>query len=187
MTTLTTPFRSILNGLKAVIAQIASKDRPRAIFLITIHTHLNRTIQRFEKLVAHWRANTLPKQRHRPNQTPRPNTTPRLPSGHAWMLRHVDHSDFRAYASQLNHFLTTPDAAKLLAEVPRAARILRPLSRALGLHFPGDPPPRPPKPPPVPKPPLNPWLALPPALPPIGIVVLRPLDLPIPPAFSKRR
>jgi hypothetical protein len=168
MSALATTFRTILHGLKAVIARIAANDRPRTAFLVGIYGHLSRTVSRFEALVAHWRANTLPKQRHRPGRTPRLRATPKRPTGKSWMLRHVDHSDFRAHASQLQHFLTTEDCRKLLAEVPRAARILRPLARALGLLMPGDPLPPPPKPPITPDPP---WFA-PPALPEICIKVI---------------
>ena len=61
MTTLATHFRTILSGLQVVIGIVAAKDRARDAFLARIHHHLNRTIQRFEKLVAHWRNNSLPK------------------------------------------------------------------------------------------------------------------------------
>jgi hypothetical protein len=146
MSPLATRFREILSGLLAFIATVAAKERPRTEFLVRVHGHLNRTIQRFEKLVAHWRNNTLPKQRHRPGQKPRANRPPSLPTGHAWLQR--DLNDYRANGSayQLELFLATPECAQLLAEVPRATRILRPLARALGLQMPGDPPPKPPKP-----------------------------------------
>ncbi len=140
-------FRAILTGLMAVIAQIAAHDRPRAPFLIRVSNHLNRTIQRFEALVHRWRNNSLPKPgKPRPGRPQHPRATPRLPSGRAWLLRHVDHHNARASASQLQHFLASPDCAALLAQVPRAARLLRPLVKSLGLSMPGDPPPPPPKP-----------------------------------------
>ena len=147
MTTLATHFRAILSGLLAVIAPIAAKERTRTAFLVRIWTHLARTIQRFEKLVAHWRAGTLPKPgKPRPGRPTRPRTTPRLPTGHAWLVRAVDHYNARAHASQLQHFLATPECMAFLAEVPRANRILRPLTKSLGIQMPGDPPPPMPKP-----------------------------------------
>jgi hypothetical protein len=171
MSALATTFGTILNGLKAVIAELAAKDRPRTQFLVQIWTRLNTTIQRFEKLVTHWRNNTLPRQRKRAPRPGRPSTTPSLPAGKRWILNHVDHVNARAHASQLQHFLTSEACVAFLAEVPRAGRILRPLARSLGLQMPGDPPPPPPKPAPTPKPAKNVWLTLPQPLPSIGITV----------------
>ncbi len=66
MNTLATPFRTILKGLQAVIGIVLTKERHREPILTRIYLHLNRTLARFEKLVANWQNNTLPKQRHRP-------------------------------------------------------------------------------------------------------------------------
>ncbi len=185
MTTLATTFRAILSGLQAVIAQIAYNDRPRGQFLVQIWTRLSRTIQRFEKLVTNWRNNTLPKQgKPRPGRPARPKRTPGLPTGRSWILRHVDHYNARAYASQLQAFLTSEECVAFLAEVPRATRILRPLAKSLGLQMHGDPPPPPPKAAPPPKPAKNPWLALPPAL---GVPVRCPAPHPRPLQFSIAR
>jgi hypothetical protein len=181
MNPLATLFRTILTGLNAVIAQIANKNRTKTDFLITIHRHLNCTIQRFEKLVAHWQAGTLPKQRTRPGRKSHPRTTPRLPTRRHWLTNELASTEANGRAYQLQLFLASEDCQKLLAEVPRAARILRPLTRALGLHFPGDPPLPLPKPAPKPK---NPWLALPPI---VGIVIHRDPPDPYPPIYSKAR
>lgn len=160
MTTRILPFRAILVGLLALIAQVAAQDRARAPFLGRAITYLNRRLQRLEALLAHWRANTLPRPCNpRPGRPRYPSTAPRFPEGHAWLLRAVDHHNARASASQLQHLLATPDCAEFLAAIPRAARILRPLARALGLQMPGDPPPKPPKPArPAPRPRPLPWL-----------------------------
>ena len=156
MTTLATTFRAILSGLQAVIGIVAAKNPARDQILGRIYVHLNRTIQRFEKLVAHWRNNTLPKPRVSRPSPARPQPTPILPterrpiwrllSGRAWLIRNVDHYNFRGHASQLQHFLASPECVAFLAEVPRAGRILRPLARSLGIQMPGDPPPPAPKP-----------------------------------------
>ena len=156
MTTLAAPFRSILTGLMAVIGRVAVRDPARMPLYFRIHTYLNRTIQRFEALVNHWRNNTLPKQRHRVSAPRRRPAMPRLPAGQAWLLRRVDHYDARGRASQLHAFLASPDCMALLAQVPRAARLLRPLAKSLGLALPGDPPPPEPKPAKSAKPPLPP-------------------------------
>jgi hypothetical protein len=165
MTDFATRFRTILSGLMAFIATVAAKDRPRADFLVRIHHHLNRTIQRFERLATHWRNNTLPKQRSRPGRPARPQAAPRLPTGKAWLQRALNHYLANGHAAQLQHFLTTEDCQRFLAEVPRALRILRPLARSLGLLMPGDPPPPPPKSSFTPDPP-GPW-----PVPALGIVV----------------
>ena len=161
MTTLATQFRTILAGLQAVIGIIAAKNPPHLPLLTQIYFHLNRTIQRFERLVTHWRNNTLPKQRQRAPRPARPRTTPRLPAGRAWLIRNVDHYNARGHALQLQHFLATPECIAFLAEVPRAGKILRPLARSLGIQMPGDPPPPLPKPARPPKPAKTPFLPLP--------------------------
>ncbi len=186
MTILATHFRAILAGLQVVIGIVAANDRARLAFLACIHNHLNRTMVRFEKLVAHWRNNTLPKPgKPRPGRAQRPQTTPRLPNSKSWLLRSVDHYNFRGHASQLQHFLASPECAAFLAEVPRAGRILRPLARSLALQMPGDPPPpmpKPPKPKPsvTPKPGPMPWLARLPAPQPQPRVQRRPIFLKTP-------
>ncbi len=146
MTDLATPFRTILKGLLAVIGIVARKEPHRDAFLARIYFHLNRTIQRFEKLVTHWRNSTLPRQRQRAPRPARTRSNPRLPTGRAWLIRNVDHYNFRGHASQLQHFLATPECVAFLTEVPRAASILRPLAKSLGIQMPGDPPPPNPKP-----------------------------------------
>ena len=179
MTTLATIFRAILTDLQKVIAPIAAKDRTQ--FLVRIYYHLSRTIQRFEKLVTHWRNNSLPRQRSRPSRPSHARITPAFPTGYAWLVRGVDHYNARAHASQLQYFLASPECAQFLAEVPRAGRILRPLARSLGIQMPGDPLPPMPKPAPPPKPAKNPWFLLPPAP-----VAVERRD-PYPPIFSKAR
>ena len=188
MTTLATHFRAILSGLQVVIGIVAANDRARLAFLACIHNHLNRTMVRFEKLVAHWRNNTLPKPgKPRPGRAQRPQTTPRLPNSKSWLLRSVDHYNFRGHASQLQHFLASPECAAFLAEVPRAGRILRPLAKSLGIQMPGDPPRPYPKPAPKPKPAKNPFLSLPSLPEPVALTVERPNRNFYPPQFSKAR
>ena len=186
MTSPATLFRAILSGLMAVIATIAGKDRTRTEFLVRVHGHLNRTIQRFERLVAHWRNNTLPKLgKPRPGRPAHPQTTPRLPTGKLWLVRALNSYVANGHTAHLQHFLATPECAQFLAEVPRATRILRPLARALGLQMPGDPPPPAPKPSFTPDQPPTPWSLLP-ADQRIGVRVIT-ADDPNHPNFSKAR
>ena len=182
MTTLATHVRTILSGLQAVIGIVANKEPARDLLLARIYYHLNRTIQRFEKLVAHWRAGTLPKQcKPRPGRPSHPRATPRFPTGYAWLIRSVDDSNARGQANYLEHVLASPEFIQFLAEVPRANRILRPLAKSLGIQMPGDPPP------PMPKPAKNPWLSLPSLPEPVALTVERPNPNFYPPQFSKAR
>ena len=183
-----TIFRTILSGLQVVIGIVATKEPARDPLLARIYNHLNRTMVRFEKLVTHWRNNTLPKPgKPRPGRPARPQTTPRLPTSYAWLIRNVDHYNFRGHASQLQHFLASPECAAFLAEVPRAGRILRPLAKSLALQMPGDPPPPMPTPAAPPKPAKNPWLSLPSLPEPVALTVERPNRNFYPPQFSKAR
>ena len=189
MSSLPTLFRAILTSLWAVIAPIAAKNPAKTALLIRIANHLNRTIQRFETLFARWQTNTLPKLRPTKPHPDRPHTartTPRLPRGPAWILRHVDHYNARGCASQLQHLLHAEDMAAFLAAVPRAARLLRPLAKSLGLHMPGDPPPPLPKPARPPRPAhLNPPPTNPP--PPPAPARIAPAHIALPFGFSKAR
>jgi hypothetical protein len=183
MTTLATRFRAILAGIQTVIGTLIPKNLPREPMLARIYHHLSRTIGRWESLVAHWRNNTLPKpRRSRPGRPACPRAAPRLPNGASWLIRTLDDFTARGHASQLEHFLTTAECAAFLAEVPRANRILRPLTRSLGIRMPGAPPPPPPKPA---RPPKNPWLALPPV--PVIVTAERRHPDYLPLNFSKAR
>ena len=160
MTDLATSFRDILKGLQVVIGIVVTQDRHREPLLAKIFHHLSRTIQRWEKLVANWRNGTLPKPRTRVPRASARRTAPALPSGQSWLIRNVDHYNARAHASQLEHFLRSDECVAFLAAVPRAARILRPLTKSLGILMPGASPP-----PPIskrPRPHKHRWLALPP-------------------------
>ena len=170
MSFLATTFRAILAGLQSVIAPISARDRARTDFFVRAANRINRTIQRFESLVARWQSGTLPN----PRTTPRPRRAtraepgaPRLPRGKAWLVRALAHHDGYGRASQLAHFLATPEAAAFLVAVPRAGRLLRPLCNALGITPPDVIAPPPPAHPPPARPP-RPAVPRPPRAPPPG-------------------
>ena len=56
-------FTLILAGLRAVIAVAAARDRTQAAFWVALHTRIGRMGQRLERLIARWRAGTLPAPR----------------------------------------------------------------------------------------------------------------------------
>ena len=146
MTPLTTPFRTILDGLKVTLGLIAHRDaRVRALLTLAWY-RIHRTINRFERLVALWQTGKLPKPRPRAPRAKRPTPAtpaPRLPSGQAWLVRRLQDHHVNTRASQLQHFLAnTPELQDFLAAAPQANRLLRPLCRMLGLAPPVPLPPR---------------------------------------------
>ena len=126
----------IVAGLAALVAKRFLHDPHLVLLIVPLWTRLTRTARRFERLMARLAANRLSKPRppkpHRPTpDTPRPATP--FPTGHAWLIRALPH-EAAAYAGQLDALLAEPGTADLLAACPAAARILRPLSRMLGLR-----------------------------------------------------
>ncbi len=147
MSLLTTPFRTILDGLKVTLGLIAHRDaRVRALLTLTWY-RIHRTINRFERLVTLWQSGKLPKPRPRAARAKRPAPTtpkPRLPSGQAWLVRRLQDHHVNTRASQLQHFLAnTEELQDFLAAAPQANRLLRPLCRMLGVPPPVPLPPRP--------------------------------------------
>jgi hypothetical protein len=111
-----------------------------------------------ERLIARWRAGTLPKPRlPRAGQSRKASPKPTLPTAPAWLVARVGYTA-AGFGSQLQHALSDPDLAAFLAAAPQAGRLFRPLYRMLGIEPPAplrrQPRPRParPKPPPKPKP-----------------------------------
>jgi hypothetical protein len=138
----------IFSGLAAIIAQAFGRG-PRAPLQITLWTYINHTARRFARLMAHIEAGTLRPTKPRPMRTNTERTTPRtrLPQRRMWLVAEIG---WRAAgcAHQLEHLLTRPDIATLIATTPRAQRLLRPLAHMLGLTLPCLPPhPRTRKPP----------------------------------------
>ena len=97
---------------------------------------LQRSAARIAVLYAQWRAGTLQPPRiraPRPKSAPRP-PAPRLPRAHAWANRRA--RELAAPAGMLHMLLQEQDGRDFLAAVPRAARLVRPLCRALGVDQP---------------------------------------------------
>ena len=118
---------------------------PTEIWILLIH-RVERLSRRFRRLVECWRTGTLPVPRpaRAPRATPRARTAPpalRLPRERGWINRRIAESG--PCAGDLLMLLQQSDLPRLVAEVPRAGRLLRPLCHALALDLPA-------------------WLALPP-------------------------
>ncbi len=137
----------ILRGLCALIAARfrLPKVAPHTCALCSC---LNRLAQRFTRLMDRLAQGPLPPPRKRAPrpETPRPETPRpqaprprhRLPTGTLWLIRAIP-NEAACYASQINHLLAQPGMADLIAATPRAARLLRPLVRLLGIDMPGAP------------------------------------------------
>ena len=115
--------------------------------------HVERVARRFQALHAAWQAGTLQPPRPR-TSTPRPKTPdapatpsprpPRFPRAKGWVLKRAHEA---AQAAGMLHMMLqeAPDIRAFATEVPRAARLLRPLCVALAVEQPGwlQLPPRP--------------------------------------------
>jgi hypothetical protein len=91
---------------------------------------LQRMTARFASVVKRAEAGTPPRQsspRVRPS-----GPRERLPGGFAWLVRLVPEA--AGYGGQLQHLLSDPEVAAMLAAMPGAGRVLRPLCRMLGVE-----------------------------------------------------
>ena len=114
---------------------------------------LQRLNNRLTRLYDRWQANTLPKPRPTPTKRPASVRTPppqipqlpapgmplveaplRLPRGRGWIIRRIPESGPSAGA--LHDLLQTADIQDFVQAAPQAARLLRPLCRALGVDQP---------------------------------------------------
>jgi HAMP domain-containing protein len=158
-----------LGGLASAVAAHLYRIPLLAALTVPVWTRINRARHRLERLLTQLAAGKLPQlRRAKPHQpgtrapeaaapepaAPEPPAHPPLPRRWAWLIEAVGYHA-AGYASQLQHLLADPAMAEVLATVPAAGRIVRPLLRMLGL--PADLVPRPPgaapaRPPPRPKP-----------------------------------
>ena len=98
---------------------------------------VQRVAARVHVLHEQWRAGTLkptrPRTARAKPQTPR-TPGPRLPRAFAWANRRA--RELASAAGMLNMLLQETEGRSFLAEVPRAARLVRPLCQALGVEQP---------------------------------------------------
>lgn len=125
-------FALILTNLRSALAARAGRDQALAALVLVVWVRLSRMALRFERLVANWWAGILPRVRaSRAGQDYVVSDTPRLPVGAGWLLGYVP--EVAVYGSQLEHFLSSEECQRFLAEVPQAGRLVRPLLRMLGV------------------------------------------------------
>jgi hypothetical protein len=138
-------FALIIDGLcRAAAARLGAPGPARwtaGPLMILLWGRLRRMAARFAALAA--RAGVRRRAFLRPGTVSspplRPRTTPKcLPRRFAWLVRLVPEA--ACYGTQLQHLLSEPAMAELLAASPQARRILRPLCRMLGvLQAPAQP------------------------------------------------
>jgi len=124
---------AILIGLQAAIAARAARDRALTVLLVALWGRIARARVRLERLIAQWRAGTLPAARPARARSARVSV-PRqaYPSVPAWLVRKLGY-EVVGFGSQLAQALSEAECAAFLAAVPRAGRVLRPLLRMLGV------------------------------------------------------
>ena len=136
---------TILRDLSALIARAFLRNPARVGLTILLCNRLNRAVRRFDHLMARIAAGIVLRPprpdprigtRSRTSVAPRPLAPPSAPG---WLVADLRH-EAMGYASQLNHLLSEPETAALLAQCPQAVRLLRPVCHMLGLVHPVLPP-----------------------------------------------
>jgi hypothetical protein len=118
----------ILRMLAAIVARRLAREPGFIALVVPLWRRINRATCRFERLMAGLAAGRLPKPSRSGHSGPRqPNP---LPRGRGWLVRVLGH-EAAGCASQLQALLAEPEAAELLALVPAAAGIIRPIGRML--------------------------------------------------------
>ena len=142
----------VLRALAAVIARRLLGHPRLAGFIVPLWRHLARTAARAQNLARILAAGRLPRTR-RPHASG-PSGRPLFPASPQLLLAALGHEG-ATHIAQLRSLLAEARAAELLALVPRAGRLLRPLGRLLALPLPPPPAPAVASPPP-PRPALGP-------------------------------
>jgi len=133
-----------MTALAALIARRFPREPRLLALLVPLWNRINRAARRFERLMARL-ASGKPARPRRPGRRGGPHSS-LLPRGRFWLIGVLGY-EAAGLASQLQALLAEPAAAALLAEVPAAGRILRPIARMLAIGATSRPAPaaKPPK------------------------------------------
>ena len=124
-------FLLLLTHIKAAIAVRAARHPALTGLFVALYARVSRMGTRMERLFARWQAGIVPKPRApRAARTDRARGKPDYPTHPDWLFVHAQ--EVTAFGGQLAHMMQHPDFARFVAEMPQAARILRPLLRMLG-------------------------------------------------------
>jgi hypothetical protein len=130
-------FTTILIGLQAAIAVVAARERALTALLVAVWGRIGRISTRLERLIAQWRAGTLPApqvRRGRVSGTAANKILLTLPATPAWLLVAV--REAAPFGARLEELLSEAECKAFLAAAPQARRLLQPLCRMLGVGVP---------------------------------------------------
>jgi hypothetical protein len=134
-------------GLRRAISHRASVSRGLAAVLNLLAGRLGRTLLRLDRLVVRWQAgeDMTPRARSprvKPVAAPRAEGVApqvlRLPTGQMWLTKILQPvaQPILQWSSAVNNLLDDAESKALVAAVPQAGRLLRPLCRLFGTEVP---------------------------------------------------
>ena len=133
LTALSAWFATIIGDLRGAVTARAGQDRA---LLVKFAERLDRLRQRFDALLARLAAGRYvpPAARPQPKDDAGKKRTvsARLPGGFVWVYRLLAY-DAAAARLHLEQLLVDPAMVTLLAEIPAAGRLIRPMCRLLGI------------------------------------------------------
>ena len=119
----------IVSAVAALIARRFLRDPRYMALIVPLWGWLNRTVRRFGRV----RVDAAPSVVRVKRERGAAGARVRLPVGKAWLIKALGWEAV-AFGSQLRTLLAEPEMAALLAALPRAQRVLRPLGRMLGVE-----------------------------------------------------
>ena len=122
-------FGMIVAAVAALVAARLLRHPRYAALIIPLWHRITRAGRRFERLTVRLAAGKLRKPHRSGRGGPRATA---LPTGRGWLVAAIGY-EAAGCASQLTALLAEPGVVELLALVPAAGRILRPLCRMLGV------------------------------------------------------
>jgi hypothetical protein len=128
-------MRYVCTGLATLIARAFLRDPRHVVIIVPLWTRLTRAARRFDRLMARIAAGTeQPRPRPATSRQGAHGTAPvRFPARRAWLLAALKH-EAAHYTQWLERRLSDPVTAELIASVPQAQSILRPLCHMLGVR-----------------------------------------------------
>jgi len=121
----------IVSAVAALIARRFLRDPRYMALIVPLWGWLNRTVRRFGRVRVDAAPMVVRVQRER--AVAGAVARVRLPAGKAWLIKALGWEAV-GFGSQLRTLLAEPEMAALLAALPRAQRVLRPLGRMLGVE-----------------------------------------------------
>ena len=123
----------IVSAVAALIARRFLRDPRYMALIVPLWGWLNRTVRRFGRVPMVAAPIVVGVKRERAVAGAVPVARVRLPAGKAWLIKALGWEAV-GFGSQLRTLLAEPEMAALLAALPRAQRVLRPLGRMLGVE-----------------------------------------------------